>query len=104
MRSPEFSSSFEEFNDNQENLTDTNDRYSDEVERTKMRIEEEERQKELILKQHELEERLRALGVDPEPIIKKAREDYLAKKARVAKNTAKVEENKKTESAPAPAP
>ena len=91
MRNPEFSSSFDDLNDNPESLRSVDRKRGDEVNRAKMRIEEEERQKELLRRQAELEEKLRSLGVDPQEIIDKARADFKAKnlqKAVAAKKTA----------------
>ena len=77
MRSAESINSGE----NDEALRPTEQERGDKTNRAKIKAEEEERYKELLARKAELEEMLRAIGEDPEEVIKKAEADFKAKKA-----------------------
>ena len=79
MRSAEFVGGGSE--SNAETLRSTEQERGDKSNRAKINAEKIERQKELLKRKAELEAKLRAAGIDPEPIIARARADYAAKRS-----------------------
>lgn len=104
MHNPESGSKSPNQQRSNESIRATEMQRGDMTNRAKLTIEQQERQKELMRRKAELEAKLRAAGVDPEPIILKARADFIANRQKTVNTIKESQPDLSRATSPEPAP